>query len=169
MSHITTHKQALRYVRKDGMRLQYLNTAFRRNPTIVLAAMQSNGSALRFALTRNPGIEMAAIKSNGYALEFASDEMRRDQEFVLEALKNNGDDTDVIEYAHDDLKRNREFMLRCVKYCVSTFEFAHKELERDREVVSIVLKQKDMYIRRLNNIRVFRSYKDRVCYYVYRK
>ena len=55
----------------------------------VMAAVQQNGEALEYALAfqNDIAVVMEAVQQNGMALKFASDDLKRDKEVVMAAVK----------------------------------------------------------------------------------
>ncbi|KAF0974940.1 hypothetical protein FDP41_006045 [Naegleria fowleri] len=78
---------------------------------------------------------MAAVRNEGLALQYADEMLKRDQEIVIEAIKqNNG----ALRYACKELLRGKEFLLRLG--CWNIFRYAPKEIVEDREFVLSVAK-----------------------------
>jgi hypothetical protein len=70
----------------------------------VLAAVQNDGSALRWAsddLAEDREVVLAAVQNDGGALRWASDDLKEDREVVLAAVKNNGG---ALKCASDELR-----------------------------------------------------------------
>ena len=88
---------------------------------------------------------LEAVRSDEKALMFASEELRGDEEFILEILKSCGEE--VMIYANKELRSNREFMLEAVKVNANVFEFATKELRGDREVILEAVKGNGILLR----------------------
>jgi hypothetical protein len=55
---------------------------------------------------------MEAVKQDGRALRYASEELRRDTEFILEVVKQH---FYAPRYASEELKRDREALMEAVK------------------------------------------------------
>jgi cell division protein ZapA (FtsZ GTPase activity inhibitor)/lambda repressor-like predicted transcriptional regulator len=80
----------------------------------VLAAVQKDGAALRFASEELKGdreIVLAAVHKHGAALRFASEELKGDREIVLAAVQNDGY---ALECASEKLKADRGIVLAAV-------------------------------------------------------
>ena len=104
---------ALNAVNKDGYNLYKLKD-FQNDKDVVLAAVQQNGFALKYAseeLKKDREIVLAAVRQNGYALEYAS-ELKKDREIVLAAVRQNGY---ALEYASEHLKADRMIVLVAIK------------------------------------------------------
>lgn len=100
-----------------------------------------------------------AIDSNGSAMRFASDHLKQDRDTVLRAIRSNPDPeglSEIVRHFHDDalimreavtrnpnvlanatnrIKADREIVIEAVKCDGSALEFALPELQNDREVV----------------------------------
>ena len=137
-------------VRQNGEALQYVDAslpggAFK---NVVLTAVEQTGGALQFAkdMRKDRGIVLAAVRQNGEALQFASDGLRGDEEvvraamqrkpgvlrfasevintdraFVLEAIKQHGQN--VIGYMSDTLKGDKTFMLDLFRRWAEALKF----------------------------------------------
>ena len=90
---VTTVNEALAVVRRQGCDLRHL-PHFADNKDVVLAAVQQNALALKFASPRlkdDRAVVSAALRPDGYGLEHASEELRADLDVVvLACLKNEG-------------------------------------------------------------------------------
>lgn len=87
--------------------------------------------ALEFFRSEDPNLE----KKN--FLEYFSNEMKRDKDVVMEAVKKN---ISCLNSADDELTSDRDFMLECARLTRSTLSFAHRDLFDDREFVQRVVK-----------------------------
>jgi hypothetical protein len=58
-------------------------------------------------LKKDKEVVLAAVKQDGYALQYASEELKKDKEVVLAAVKQNGY---ALKYASEELKKDKEFM-----------------------------------------------------------
>ncbi|GBR75752.1 hypothetical protein NO2_0395 [Candidatus Termititenax persephonae] len=108
---------------------------------VVLAAVQNNGSALKYASeTLRGDKELAllaiekAIGSVGYLdlVSSLSPELLDDKEVVLAAVNRNGI---VLRYASETLRGDREVVLAAVNKNGYALEYASETLRGDREIV----------------------------------
>ena len=86
-----TKKEALEFVKEDGLTLKYLHH-LKKNKKIVLEAVKQNGKALQFAdkiFKKDKKIVLEAVKQAGSALQFADKIFKKDKKIVLVALKSN--------------------------------------------------------------------------------
>ena len=83
-------------------------------------------------LKRDWEFVLGAVKRDGLALQFAAEELKRDRVFVLEAVKRNGL---ALQFAAAELQRDREVSREAVKQNDLSLRFVAKELKRDREFV----------------------------------
>ena len=67
---------------------------------------------------------------DGWELKDASENLKRDNEIVMAAVKTNGK---ALKFASEDLLRNREIVMTAVKQDGSAIQFASDYLKRDRE------------------------------------
>eukprot|EP00971_Amphidinium_carterae_P256974 5101624-Amphidinium_carterae.1 len=84
-------EQHLREVRTNGIfALRDVPERYRADREIVLAAVQENGVALKFAAEEckaDRAIVLAAVRQNGLALQHAAEECKADREIVLAAVQ----------------------------------------------------------------------------------
>jgi len=103
----------MKVVREDehtAMYLRFADFELRRDPNIVMVAVQQNGLALKYAndeLHRDRHIVMVAVQQNGLALEYANDELKMDLEIAAAALMQN---YDAKKYVSEALTSNGDFI-----------------------------------------------------------
>ena len=115
---------------------------------IVLAAVKQRGEALQYAaeqLKRDREVVLVAVKqsSRGGALQYAAEELKRDREFILAAVKQN---SGALQYAAEEFKHDREVVLAGVKHYGWALQYAAEEFKRDREVVLAAVKANGMVL-----------------------
>jgi len=131
---------------------------FQKDREVVLAAVQSNGLALAFALeqfSNDREIVIAALEEDGTVFSYVSEDLRKDREIVMIALaslneycvgltadKHCRSSNPMVLYnvPSKELKNDRELVLTAVRYDGSEFEFASDELKNDREFVLEAMK-----------------------------
>lgn len=87
----------------SGRELEFASDLIKKDPVIVMAAVQQNGAALEYAdpeLRKDPAIVMAAVQSNGLALQSADPELKKDREIVMAAVRQDGR---ALEYADPEV------------------------------------------------------------------
>jgi len=126
------HK-ALSAVQKDGLALQFVSDELKSNTEVVLAALKTTPTAVKFASPalcsafKEAGLASAdewkgadrkvvfsAVRKNGLALEFASDELRSDRQIVLVAVKQN---EMAREYAGGKTKQELDALHQKLEAC----------------------------------------------------
>ena len=110
-----TKKEALEYVKKDGLELKYLHH-----------------------LKKNKKIVLEAVKQAGHALEYADESLRNDRNFILKAVKLNAY---AVLYGHKNFKKDKKIVLVAVKQDVDVFDFIDESLKKDEKFVLNILKQ----------------------------
>ena len=97
------------------------------NLASAIAAVKGHGISLRRLkeFQNNSEVVMAAVNENGYALRFASKTLKGDRTIVIEAVKQNWR---AILYATDELKNNNNFVLDCIDYSPNTLQYASSKL-----------------------------------------
>jgi hypothetical protein len=76
---------------------------------------------------------LLAIDKNAGELQYASDDIRKDGEFIIKLYRQQ----QIVNllYIHDDLKNNRNFMIRAVYLYRYSFLCASKKLQDDEEFI----------------------------------
>jgi hypothetical protein len=82
-------------------------------------------------------IVLAAVTRAPEAFQNASDDLKRDRDVVLEAVKKNGE---VLRYARA-MNDYREIVLEAVKRDPVALEYASDELKNDREIVRVAVEK----------------------------
>lgn len=135
----------LESVNRDGMSLEYADAVFKKDHEIVLAAIRQNWRALQFAsaeLKNDRETVLTAVRQDGSALEFASTKFRSNREAVLEAIKTGA----TFQFASDDLKRNKAFILEACQYNSGIFDYVSEKLKRDREFMAVAIGRNAMVL-----------------------
>jgi hypothetical protein len=122
-------------VQEDGTALRYASARLKDDKEVVLVAVEQNGEALKFAdekLKSDREVVLTAVEQNGEALEFADEKLQDDEEVVLAAVHQDGF---ALIYASADLQDDREVVLVAVHQDGNALEFASVELQANKEVV----------------------------------
>ena len=123
-------------VQQNGMALRFASEALRADREVVLAAVQQYGRALEHAsknLRADREIVLAAVRQYGWALEYASEDLRADREVVLAAVRQNGW---VLVFASDDLREEREMVIEAVQQDNDLLKFYDEVLQQDEQFVA---------------------------------
>ena len=158
----------LNAVKEDGYNLRWAKEIFKRDPEVVLTALQSKNRPrviqhAHTSLKNNKSFLFEAIKVMPYILYDLEDYLKQDKEIVLAAVKQDGsivrqideslkNDRDIILAAIEDypyyfvkkhmfVKDNKEVVLKAVQYQGIYLEYASDTLKRDKEVVYEAVKQ----------------------------
>ena len=105
-----------------------------------IIAVEKNGFVLEYAdeeLKKDRDIVLAAVKQHGYALQYA-DLLRKDREIVMAAVKNFGR---ALRFADPELKKDSGIVLAAVKSNAQALAYASEELKKDRDIVMAAVKQ----------------------------
>lgn len=95
-------------------------------------------------LKKDRDIVLEAVKNRVLKLSDVDVFLRGDREIVLEAIKNAYDFDYSLQYAADNLKKDREVVLAAVKKNGSNIRFADDTLKKDREIVLTALKNSEV-------------------------
>jgi hypothetical protein len=136
----------LSHVQQDGLTLGEIWSVGAKGPFnedrgIVLAAVQQNGEALRYAaegLKADRGIVLAAVQQNGRALESAAEPLKSDRDIVLAAVQQNGE---ALEDVAEPLKADKDIVLAAVQQEGWVLEYAAESLKADRDIVLAAVQQ----------------------------
>eukprot|EP00971_Amphidinium_carterae_P001206 23736-Amphidinium_carterae.1 len=93
---------------KNGLHLGTVPKCYRADREIVLAAVQQEGLALRYAAEEckaDSAIVLAAVQHNWRALQYAAEECKADREIVLAAVQEDGV---ALEHAAEGCKADRQ-------------------------------------------------------------
>ena len=122
-------------VKQNGLALQYASDGLKSNPEIVMRAVKQNYYALIFAsqeLKNNPVVVMTAVQSFNNLL----DEYRKDSQTDFNQLRNEIEDCGTpLRCASDELRKNPEFMLEAIKACEYVMIDADPTLKQDKKFV----------------------------------
>lgn len=94
--------------------------------------VKSDGLALRKAcrqLSENKEFVLAAVKNNGQALEFAPS-LQEDKEVVMAAVRNDGS---AIQFACASLQKDKDLLLASVKNNIYAL-YTYRELQHDKDI-----------------------------------
>ena len=100
-----------------------------------LSAATINGEILKFAsdeIKKNKELVIAAVKQNGLMLEFAHNDLKDDKEVVLFAVLSQGI---ALQFASDNLKNDRITVLIAVQSRGNALRYASDDLKNDKLVV----------------------------------
>ena len=78
-------------------------------------------------------VVLAAVKKDGSALEHAAEELKSDENFILEAVKIDGT---ALKWAADTIRGDKTFLLKAVKATKASWlmNFCTEELQKDEEL-----------------------------------
>ena len=134
-------------VKQNGLALQYASDELKSNPEIVMRAVKQNYYALIFAsqeLKNNPEVVMTAVQSFNNLL----DEYRKDSQTDFNQLRNEIEDCGTpLRCASDELRKNPEFMLEAIKVCEYVMIDADPTLKQDKKfVLKAIQVNPDVYL-----------------------
>jgi len=106
-----------------------------RNKHLLIKILTKNGSMLKFLneeIKKDKNLVLIAVKDYPLALEDASEELKNDKEIVLAAVTKNGE---AIYYASEECIGDYEIVLAAVKNYPLALEEASEELRNNKEIV----------------------------------
>lgn len=109
------YDEFLERVKKDWHSIECAGWSYANNVDIVMAAVEQNGLALRYAgpkVKDTLSVVLTAVKNKGLALQYASENMRSNRLVVLMAVRQDGR---AIKYASDWLKADTSIIMEAVK------------------------------------------------------
>ena len=110
-------KEALKIVKKNCNKLENLPTQFKKDKEIVLEAVKKDGFAFIYAdesLQKDKKFILEVLKLDINAPRFADESLQKDREIILEGVKRWG--ILFLEYASDNLKRDKNFISKAKKF-----------------------------------------------------
>ena len=134
-------------VKQNGYALEYASEELKANPEIVMRAVKRNYYALIFAsqeLKNNPEVVMTAVQSFNNLI----DEYRKDSQTDFNELRNKIEDYGTpLRCASDELRKNPEFMLEAIKACEYVMIDADPTLKQDKKfVLKAIQVNPDVYL-----------------------
>ena len=129
--------------------LRTLRAKFAVDKDVVLAAVQADGDALRWAdvqLRIRKDITLAAVKQDGLSLRWAPPFFRCDREIVHAAVSKNGR---ALKYAGNEEKRSKEIVHVAVRSDGRAFLYADPRVQEDEQIAIDALQSEHMRISRL--------------------
>jgi hypothetical protein len=78
------------------------------------------------------------IKQHGLGLQFADEDLKKDEEVVLNAIKQDGL---AFQFADAQLRKDKKFILQAIKKSVVAFQFADEQLKNDEEFILQAIKE----------------------------
>jgi len=128
-------KAAIRRCLKDGLQLRNVADRWKRDATVVLAAVTSKPYALKYVDKRLRGcrwLVLQAVLVQGAALRFASHHLRNDNEVVSRAAEQN---RHAFVWASDRCKSDRALALQLLGTGVKILEYLSEALRMDHQIV----------------------------------
>ena len=122
-------------LKPNGAAFAYASDELKSDPEFVMAAVKQNYSALEYAgaeVKNNPAVVMTAVQSFNHSL----DEYRKDSQTDFNQLRNEIEDCGTpLRCASDELRKNPEFMLEAIKACEYVMIDADPTLKQDKKFV----------------------------------
>ena len=122
-------------LKPNGAAFAFASEELKSNPEFVMTAVQQNYSVLEYAgaeVKNNPAVVMTAIQSFNNLV----DEYRKDSQTDFNQLRNEIEDCGTpLRCASDELRKNPEFMLEAIKACEYVMIDADPTLKQDKKFV----------------------------------
>ncbi|CAL1152434.1 unnamed protein product, partial [Cladocopium goreaui] len=127
-------------LQQNGMAIAYAGKELQANRELLEVALHKSGEALELleAFQNDEEVVLWAVQTSGTCLRFACDELRKDPDLCLEAVRQNWQ---AIEYCDPILYSDWDFMKQAIRSSWRCLSFAHPDLCNDKEVVRIALRQ----------------------------
>jgi hypothetical protein len=79
------------------------------------------------------------VKKDPASFKYASDEFRKDKDFVFSLIRDYG--IDIFKYASDDLRKDKDFVFLLIRdYGVEILEYASDDLRKDEDFVLLLIR-----------------------------
>lgn len=135
--------EALKTAKEDRFGFQNLPERFQDDPKIAMEAVKEWGDNLKYAseeLRADEEVVMEAVKNHGSAaLHYASEELLSDRGFMLEAVKEGGGT--AISHAPKELQKDPKFVLEAAKQDWRAIEYVYYKLKKDPEFMLEAVKE----------------------------
>ncbi len=121
--------EVLDIVAKSGWQLKYALNHFKDDKSVVLAAVKNDGMALAHAserLQNDEDIVMAAIGESGQAIKYANERFWADRQAMLVVIQTFG--YGLFEYGSEELKKDKELVLLALKNNPRTLQYVDDKL-----------------------------------------
>ena len=114
-----------------------LQTNIANDKDFFLQAINQHGLALALEvasdeLKKDKELVLVAIKQDGLALEFASNKLKEDKDFIFSVVKQN---RLALKFASDKLKEDKDFIFSVVKQDGLALKFASDELKKNYDII----------------------------------
>ena len=129
-------------VARRGTDLQFASERLKASFDLVLAAVQENGMALRYAaadMVKHYELVMDAVRQNGDALQFASEALRSDKRIAIAAVRSL---PCALKHCAPVMRNDKEVVETAVAEDGCALEWASESLKADRDVVLLALRGK---------------------------
>jgi CxxC motif-containing protein len=107
---------------------------------LLLKTISKHGAWIEYAsedFKKNKDFVINAVKCNGKALKYASNDLKNNEEVVIEAVENS---SEALEFASEELKDNKKIVLISVEYDGKGLQYASEKLKDDKELVLFAVK-----------------------------
>ena len=114
------------------------------NRQVAIAAITQKAEAfieISDRLKRDPEFMMEAIRISPLILEFANEDFKDNPEIVLEAVKRKGY---ALKYASDNLKNNIDIVIQAIKEYGPSLNFASDELRNNPKLLRLAIESCEM-------------------------
>jgi endonuclease/exonuclease/phosphatase family metal-dependent hydrolase len=124
-------------IKYNDYQLEFASNELKSDEIIVLTALNNNGRLLQYAninLQGNKDIVFNAVNNNADSINFASVELKSDPDIILETIKDR-DYSSLLEKASDELKKNKDYILKAVEQNGKSILFADIKFKDDKDVI----------------------------------
>ena len=126
---------------------EYLSTELQKNKEIILLIIKKKYYLLDDVfkkcfssneLKNDEEFIFNVIKQNGNVLEYLEEKFKNNKQLVLEAIKQN---PYSIQYASIEILADKKIMLEAIKLCGSVLKYASEDLKNDKQIVLTAIQQ----------------------------
>ncbi len=129
-----------------------INKSLKKEREVVLAAIQQNGNAFRYAdtsLKKDREFVLAAVKQNGWAFAKVNESFTKDREIVLAAVQQDGR---VLQFADKSFKKDQAIVLAAVQQNGEALIYADESLKKDRDIVLAAVQEESWWVIQYANL-----------------
>jgi hypothetical protein len=132
-------QEALKILKKDGLKLKNLSPELKKDPEVVMTAIKNNGNAFQFTDSFfHDKMEFITTSVQNEHFNFLESNLNS-LKFTIEALKNQKLNFDQIQ--DENLKRNKDVILIASRYDVSILKRIPEEFQNDFLFVKSIVQE----------------------------
>ncbi|KAG2387274.1 hypothetical protein C9374_001606 [Naegleria lovaniensis] len=125
-------------IKQTKKAFQWISTSLLRNTHFMLQALKFVGAEIYIFDYSNKEIMLKAVQDLGFLLEFSSDELKKDRDIILTAVRKaiKLGCKNVLEYASQEVATDKEFVLKALKFnSLEVIESLNSNFKAEKEII----------------------------------